>query len=451
MNRKTRWAASLFFLTVLSCGSPVSENTEETGTLDPDEATGPYPGFVGGDVKGETNFAALINNFSQGKPAAPNWAGFFWPYTSNGIASGAHGGGSASGGGPSPAGKYDAARGGTTRAQEWEVKHHGAGVPKVQAWWGHCNGWCVSAALFPEPREPVVVNGITFGVGDLKGLLAEVGMSASADFFGNRVDAWNGHQQWRWDDTVPGQYFLVLTNYMGKLKQSVLIDRYTGDQVWNQPLAGYQIQYPTRADYLGVDPAHPGVYRVNVRSTLWWYNDSGVPAHVLTPPFEFKDAIDPGTGVEVIQHRDMAMELWLDGPITFDENGKITQSGNVIVTRQDEHFIGGTWKMGSYNVDAHPDYMWVPYSIVKPDPNDDYANPHVDIEWIKAHLLVPGGRDDPSVRPGPITPAPSPLPQPSSSPSVLPTEIPAPIPIPTVIPRPSGIPLPIPSPRIDSE
>jgi hypothetical protein len=111
--------------------------------------------------------------------------------------------------------------------------------------------------------------------------------------------------------------------------------------------------------------------------------------------------------------------------------------------------------MGAYNVDANPDYMWVPYSIVKPDANDDYANPHIDIEWIKAHLLVPGGADDPSAHPSPIDTAPSPRPSPSSSPSSTPTSFPTSIPIPfpthTTTPHPIPVPHPNPTGHLEAE
>jgi hypothetical protein len=58
-------------------------------------------------------------------PARAPWVGYWWPYTSNGIASGRYAGGY------SPAGKYDAARGGGTQAQLWEVLNHGARVRGV--------------------------------------------------------------------------------------------------------------------------------------------------------------------------------------------------------------------------------------------------------------------------------------------------------------------------------
>jgi len=399
------------------CGAP------DNGSADDGSSAGvsanpanPYPNFHGQDSHGEKNFAVLINNYAQAKTTPSPWAGFWWPYTANGIASGKFNG-------ASPAGKYDAARGGTTHAQDWEIHNHGSKVPKVQGWWGHCNGWCAAAALFPEPHKDVKVNGITFNVADQKALLSEAGMETSADFYGDRVDYGNDYNSPKWFDTVPDQYFLVLTNYIGKLNQSVLIDRYTADQVWNQPLEGYKIQYPKPSDYLGPDPAHPDVYRVAVTSTIWWAED-GVAPDIQTPEFHFQA---DGENY-VFTQRTLKMEIWLDGPVVFDEAGKVKSSGNLIVTRQGDSFYGGTWMMGEgFSSEFWPDYMWVPYSILKPT---DYANNQIDIQWIKDHILS-GGVDDPSVHPSPIATAPSPQPSPSDHPTPTPTTTPTTTPRPT--------------------
>ncbi len=386
---------TIAFITFASCNSsdsPKNVTTKPAGNSTPV----PYPGFKGTEVRGEKNFAVLINSYARGKIEPTPWAGYWWPYTSNGIAAGNFFTNE------SPAGRYDAARGGATAAQLWEIRHHGASVPKLQAWWGHCNGWCAAAALFREPNESVTVNGIPFGIGDIKALLSEAGMSVNADFFGERLDVDDPNSPKYWD-TVPDQYFLVLTNYIGKLKQAVLIDRYTGSQIWNQPLAGYQFEYPQPSDYLGNSAEAPNIYRIELTSTLWWLDD-GVAPDVQTHPFNFEEE-DP-TGM--VQSRTLRMEVWLDGPVEFDQSGKIKSSGNVIVAREGDFIAGGAWKMGEgMLMDAWPDYMWVPYTIVKPtDPEQDYANPEVDIDWIKTHLLVPGGSDDPSVRPGTVQPAP---------------------------------------------
>lgn len=373
---------------------------------------------AGAEIHGDKNFAELIRRFPQATPSRVPWVGYWWPYTSNGIASGRYGYGR------SPAGKYDAVRGGRTSAQSWEVRNHGAGVHGVQGWWGHCNGWCVASALFPEPTEPKSVNGVVFTVSDIKALLSELGMEASADFFGNRVDWGSDYRSPKYDDTVPAQYFLVLTNYMGKLRQPVLIDRYTGEQVWNQPLAGYRFEEPTPADYLGASPEAPHVYRMIVRSTIWWGRDDVDPG-ALTAPFAFEDS-------EHFESRSLQMELWLDGPVEFDAQGKVVRSGDVIVTRQGDYLVGGTWRDGEgYIVDGHPDYMWVPFSIAKPAAEDPYSNPHLDAQWIIEHILP--GVDDSSVTPLPVSPAPMPSGMPGGEPGETPRD---PFPIPTRLPIP---------------
>lgn len=436
---------SLFYGSVLStgltsCGTQKAPPPEEAGIaapeiLQPTPPPNPYPNIRGQEFRGEKNFARLINEHTQGKVEPTPWAGFWWPYTGNGIAAGSFRGNE------SPAGKYDAARGRITNAQGWEVTHHGAKVPQVQQWWGHCNGWCVASALFPEPKEDVTVNGINFGVGDIKALLTEAGMSALADFYGERVDIDDINSPKYWD-TIPDQYFLVLTNYIGKLKQAVLIDRYTGSQVWNQPLAGYRFEYPKPSDYLGNTPSKPNVYRIIVNSTIWWMDD-GVAPDVITEPFTLENADEiPHTA-----SRQLSMEVWLDGPVVF-EGGKIKSSGDVIVTREGDNLVGGAWRMGEgYEVDAWPDYMWIPYAVVPPsNPDQDYTNPEVDINWIRTHLLVAGGADDPTSTPSPIEPAPMPS---RTGPTTLPTSFPTAFPsdpFPRNEPTPRRNPFPIPGP-----
>jgi hypothetical protein len=420
-----------------------------------------------GQLGGEKNFANLINNYAQGKPATVPWAAYWWAYTENGIASGKHTGGQ------SPAGKYDAARGNAGgKAQDWEIKYHGAGVKDVQGWWGHCNGWCAAAALFPEPREPKKTNGIVFGIADQKALLSEAGMYANYDFYGNRAERRlfpNGADlDLAMDDVVPNQFFLLVTNYMGMNKKPLLFDRFTGDQVWNQPFAGYKFEYPKPEDYKGAAPSNPNVYRINLTSTIWWAEDA-VPANVITDEFNWEPRISPESsgGATVngghYSSRVLKLEVWLDGPVVFDANGKITSSGNVIVTRHPRNnnfVVGGQWLNGSIYSDGHPDYIWVPTSIPRITEEttptgeiNEEANPYVDIDWVAKYILT--GTDDPSMTPVPVPTAPSPRPRPSGSPDPAPTSTgPTPIPTPTVTStgRPNPFPtftvppIPIPNP-----
>lgn len=142
------------------------------------------------------------------------------------------------------------------------------------------------------------------------------------------------------------------------------------------------------------------------------------------------------------------MELWLDGPVVFNSSGQVVSSGDVVVKREGNWLMGGVWRNGAgLLVDAHPDYMWVPFTVLKPDPRaeDPYGNIHIDIEWLKRYLLI--GVDDPSTQPRPIEPAPIPSPSGSASPVPLPSGRPSPRPsgTPTGVPTSTPVPSPIPS------
>lgn len=277
------------------------------------------------------------------------------------------------------------------------------------------------------------MNGIPFSIADQKALLSEAAMEISADFFGNRVDWSSDYQSYKYDDVIPAQYFLVMTQYMGRLGQVVLLDRYTGDQVWNQPAVGYQFEYPKPQDYLGADPSAPSVYRMKMRSALWWGRDD-VDPNAITREFEFE-------ANEHFEGRVLNFELWLDGPVVFDESGRIVSSGDVVIAREGNRLVGGEWRNGEgYLSDAHPDYLWIPFSVLKPNEVEPYANPHVDVDWLRKYLLT--GTDDPGTPGGPIAPAPLP------DPSPIPSGSPNPSPSGTPTPRPTGGPVPTPSPEV---
>ena len=99
-----------------------------------------------------------------------------------------------------------------------------------------------------------------------------------------------------------------------------------------------------------------------------------------------------------------------------------------MILRKDRTLIGGEWRIGEgLIVDGWPDYMWVPYQLTPPtDPEQDYANPEIDLQWIKSHLLAPGGADDPEVTPTPVEPAP--MPMPSGFPTGFPSDFPPSLP-----------------------
>jgi hypothetical protein len=428
-------------------GSPADAGAGAAGA----NAPNPYAHYNNAAGQ-ELNFATLINNYHDGTPDHQPWANTYWPYNSfskNGIATTDYSHGS-----ESPAAKYDKAYGCGSKSEAWEKVYHSPSPPNlkpvpVAGWYGHCNGWSASASLFPEPPESMVVNGVTFSRADMKALMTEVGMLVDADYFGHPVQQFSANDQRTIDDIYPDQFFLVLTNYMGIHKYGVNIDRYTGDEIWNQPLIAYRMDYPKRADYLGEDPNHPGVYRMQLTTHLWWGDDSADPNDV-TPDFNYEYQ------APYIEGRDFQSEVWLDGPVVFDANDQIVSSGNIVIVPQagapsgTSWYLGGTWlgQAADDSVDGHPDFMWVPYSYLDASdttengPNAKLdANPFVDHTWVIDHFYK-GAADDLGTHPCSSLNQ-GPLPDPAPMPSATPTSHPLPEPTFEPFPEPTSDPEPI--------
>lgn len=358
--RKPGWILSTLIVCATLATAPAcaKKSRDEPATASPESP--PYPEVPSnGQVGGERNLAVLLDKYSQGQAKKMPWAGYWWPYVDQGTIQALS--------------KYEAA-GGSNAATQWEISYHGPGVPGVQSWWGHCNGWAAASVLFEEPRTPKGVSGVTFGIADQKALLSEIGMEVQADFFGMRSETSDPSSS-AFQDVYPNQFFLVLTNYVG-LGFPVIMDRYTGDQVWNHPIAGYRIDPVTSQDDLGVDPSSPSVHRVSMGLQVWWVRDDVVGDH-LTAGFDFLDNAS-------FESRVLRFELWLDGPLRFDGAGDLVSSGNVILPRQGNLVYGGQWRNGGLEIaNSHPDYMWNPRSVTT---STGFTNPNVDISWVSSNF-----------------------------------------------------------------
>jgi hypothetical protein len=124
----------------------------------------------------------------------------------------------------------------------------------IPTWWGICHAWAPAAILNAEPKYPVTMNGVTFKVNDIKALLSLVYDQTTTKFVSLRCDQSSSNNEITYDsygrptggsaecrDTNPGTFHLLMTNYLGILKQSFVYDRTWDDEVWNQPLRGYRI------------------------------------------------------------------------------------------------------------------------------------------------------------------------------------------------------------------
>src|SRR5436305_20426 len=97
------------------------------------------------------------------------WSGWWWPSHSGHLVPGYLLGD------PGALYKHDRISG--KQAADWERKTPYHFMPGGPDWWGHCHAWAAASILEPEPRLEVTRGGMTFHVGDLKGLLSEAHFS----------------------------------------------------------------------------------------------------------------------------------------------------------------------------------------------------------------------------------------------------------------------------------
>ncbi len=188
----------------------------------------------------------------------------YWPFTDDGIDARWNGD-------TSPLEKFmtiaDASH--VADAKAWEHNNHGAGVPGVSGWWGHCPGW-TGAAMANAPIQHAVYatsdgnGGLTacnagdanctrFEIGDINALMAEVYVDGQSSFIGARCDTapdrvsrdGNGRiTQEGCDGVNPGSLLIVASNLMKQNQMPFAIDAqndFNTDQIWNQPAYRYTV------------------------------------------------------------------------------------------------------------------------------------------------------------------------------------------------------------------
>lgn len=309
-------------------------------------------------------------------------------------------------------------------AFEYEVLSHGTAQFGVGSWYGHCNAWAAASIMEPEPRHDVELQDIPFTPSDVKAYLTEVYMEIQSDFYGSRNgyhDTEEARGEIDYRDVYPAAFHILVADLVGLRDKGLVIDRHTGDEVWNQPLRAFRshveplyevadgaaqpmkrdVTY-TRYDHRGEPtPEERGeqeVYPILVTTTIHWMTD-GLPADVLTDE-SINDEIDDETFADSWRIRDMwddqveirtlTYELWLDRPMDDPE----------------ARIIGdGQWEHGSATgySQLHPDFIWVPLANVNNyrDYENEYFDAKVITEQILPGMLAP--QDDPTVEPQSVT------------------------------------------------
>src|SRR5690606_15105934 len=235
--------------------------------------------------------------------------GYWWPYKGAPLYGSAN----------SPLSKYDryvqAHTGSNPNSVSWERTNHRY---KGVSWEGHCNGWAASAVLRAEPRvsrrDPV--SGITFSVGDQKGLLAETDYCAKVAFFGTRYP--KGSRQ----DIFPDRFHKTLGYYISNLGKPVNLDYNSAGPVDNHVITGYS---------MNIQSTGTNVYTVTAKLTVHKYDSSSSAAPGMAPTYI----------------RNYKYQLHTDS------------AGNI---------LRGTW------LTNNPDFLWVPLSPTECSSNNPRIN-----------------------------------------------------------------------------
>ncbi len=359
---------------------------------------------------GDNNFKKLFNKYRMAQPSNMPWVGSYWAYKTHGLADKTYTGLVNTLFTKSPAEKYDRFFRLGMSTYMWELKNHSCDHVEwkeqkgCKSWWGHCNAWAAAAIKEAEPTREISVKGrggtVKFSVADQKAFLTELYMLNQSLFVGQtnksvKIGNWifdAGHKTSKklvaegvtnydafWD-VSPKTFFLVLTNYIGNREVGVVIDRYTGDQVWNQPLAGYKF-LPIR----DVDIREPVIrgdkklYPVLIRTNIFWANDS-VAANTVSEPFDIKKAYSKFVIKGDFRYNDHYTGRSLGFFLYFKKKVKV-RSGGTKVSSAGEIIGEGVWYhqtdegMRYYDDfnDTHPDFMWLPTKVS--DVNSrDYRN-----------------------------------------------------------------------------
>ncbi|KAJ3087480.1 hypothetical protein HK102_011009 [Quaeritorhiza haematococci] len=214
-------------------------------------------------------------------------------------------------------------------------------------WFGVCHAWAPAAILEPEPKCPVTFNNVTFKVNDLKALVTQMydGTNIGTIIGGGRcnevnpaTDA-NGRYRVRdCQDMTPDLFHLVVTNMLGGLNRSFVVDIDARQEVWNQPVRSYEIEQNKPVSL------QEGAKLVNPRLNRYGFNTAAASlAHVVT-------------------RFDYIVESRQDGPLvpTGIVNNFTSSARYEYLLELDRAgtIIGGEW-LGESKA-LHPDYIWLP-------------------------------------------------------------------------------------------
>ena len=268
---------------------------------------------------------------------------------------------------------------GQSLASDWEAIHHKTTDVVKQGWFGHCNGTSAASTRYENPRHSVFRpqgcarggNGCTeFSPQAIRALLTEISMNVAFKWIGGDLcklkrEELLAKQRTSYnvmdacDDINPGSFHLALVNYLGRMKQPLIHDKTSYDEIWNYPLISYSYQAQTlsesQAAQLAGSPDSSWVF--NRQAQSWVKVDMTLSYRSFDSSYKGAGTTPPGAS------EPLSYILELDG------EGKV---------------IGGEWIGDSLLKAEHPDALWMAFEPRAPIDDDRLGNPHVDpVEVVK--------------------------------------------------------------------
>ena len=216
-------------------------------------------------------------------------------------------------------------------------------------WWGICHAWAAASLLHPEPRHPVVYNGVSFSINDIKALLTLVYNTSEDSLISLRCELEKnqiGYDRSKrpYDlpcrDTNPGTFHLILSNFVGLQHRSFVEDRSMDKDVWNQPIRSYKVLQMKEIS------AHKANRVLGVRKVGDAYAYNPRAAHLVfvkTQMFYLREATPQTDGYLGVKIDNYTFSDTYDYVLELDRHGAI---------------IGGEWAQDSKK--NHPDFLWLP-------------------------------------------------------------------------------------------
>ena len=230
------------------------------------------------------------------------------------------------------------------------------GIDGIAGWWGTCHAWTPASELVPEPQHAVTLNGQTFEVGDIKAIIQNAFDSTSAVMLGGRCNSKEithsvtGSANDDCADVNPGALHVVMTNFLGLAQLALVEDRTANYEVWNQPVAGYEVTQQTKVSATAANQC------VGQTGSSWKYNTSAKELYDVKMTVTYVGEGSPGTT-----------------PIGFHNNMSTDDYHYILEIGSTGKVIGGRFCTDSEN--SHIDFLWSPTGQWNPsNPNVDVAN-----------------------------------------------------------------------------